>query len=203
MSSPLLSSLDEGASSAIAGRTRPGPPPRTAVGSGRETGGAISVADLEGHDGDVRGDSVGVEIDRVDAAVVVRVGHDRRGVVVDPVLVLVGRNRDPQHRVDVLAEAGGSDDPRVPDLVRLLVGEAGQVEEVGEVLSVLGTDRGGREEHDQTRDLLVDAGREGAGEGGLVLMYRRSGQLEVGPTRGEARVAEGEVDEEALALFSG
>src|SRR6266516_5316608 len=203
MPSPLLSSLDEDASSAVAGRTRPGPPPRTAVGSGREAGGAISVADLEGHDGDVRGDSVRVEVDGVDAAVMVRVGDDRRGVVVDPVLVLVGRDRDPQHRVDVLAEARGADDPGVPDLVRRLVGEAGQVEEVGEVLRVPGTDRGGREEHDQTRNLLVHAGCEGAGEGRLILVRRRPGQLEVGPTRREARVTQSEIDEETLALFSG
>src|SRR6266496_6377734 len=103
------------------------------------------AADLEGHDGDVRGDAVGLEVGRVDAAVVVGVGDDRGGVVVDPVLVLVGRDRDPQHRVDVLAEAGGADDPGVPDLVRRLVGEAGQVEEVGEVLRVPGSDRGARE----------------------------------------------------------
>src|SRR5437763_15275125 len=91
----LCCGLAEDGFSAVAGRTRPGPPPRTAVGSGREAGGAISVADLERDDGDVRGDSVGVEVDRVDAAIVVGVGDDRWGVVVDPVLVLVGRDRDP------------------------------------------------------------------------------------------------------------
>ena len=31
----------------------------------------VAVADLERHDGDVRGDSVGLEVDGVDAAVVV------------------------------------------------------------------------------------------------------------------------------------
>src|SRR6266516_8176952 len=185
------------------GRPRPGPTAEISGGPVPIRGRAISVADLERHDGDVRGNSVGLEVDRVYAAVTVRVGDNRRGVVVDPVLVLVGRDRDPQHRADVLAEARGSDDPGVPDLVRLLVREAGQVEEVGEVLSVLGTDRGGREEHDQTRDLLVDAGREGAGKGGLVLVRCRSRQLEVGPTRSEARIPESEIDEEAFALLPG
>src|SRR6266516_742112 len=194
----------KGLSPALDGsRTRLGPHRRDQRRGPADTQQCKSVADLERDDGDVRGDSVGVEVDGVDAAVVVGVGDNGRGVVVDPVLVLVGRDRDPQYRVDVLAEAGGADDPGVQDRVRRLVREAGQVEEVCEVLRVPGTDRAGREEHDQTRDLLVDAGREGAGEGGLVLMYRRSGQLEVGPTRGEARVAEGEGDEEALALFSG
>src|SRR4029450_2554182 len=95
------------------------------------------------------------------------------------------------------------DDPGVPNLVRLLVCEAGQVEEVGQVLRVLGTDRAGREEHDQTRKLLVDARCGGAGEGGLILMDRRSRQLKVGSARGEARVPDGKVDEEALARLAG
>ena len=184
----------------------PGPPGSglaagSAAGPDRSGAAHISVVDLERHHGDVRGDSVGLEVDGVDAAVVVRVRDNRGGVVVDPVVVLVGRDRDPQHRADVLAEAWGSDEPGVPDLVRLLVREAGQVEEVREVLGVLGADRGGREEHDQTRHLLVDAGREGAGEGRLILMRRRSRELEVSPTRREARVAEREIDEEALALL--
>jgi hypothetical protein len=97
----------------------------------------------------------------------------------------------------------GAPTSHVSHLVRLLAREAGEVEEVSEVLSVLGTDRGGREEHDQTRNLLVHTGRERAWKGGLVLVRRRSGQLKVGPTCDEARVAEGEIDEEALALPSG
>jgi hypothetical protein len=54
-----------------------------------------SVADVERHDGDVRGDSVGLEVDGVDAAVVVRVGDNGGRVVVDPVLVFVGSDGDP------------------------------------------------------------------------------------------------------------
>src|SRR4029450_2926487 len=94
------------------------------------------------------------------------------------------------------------DDPGVPDLVGLLVREAGQVEEVGQVLRVLGTDRAGGEEHDQTRELLVDARCGRAGEGGLILMGRRSRQLKVGSARREARVLDGKVDEEALARLA-
>jgi hypothetical protein len=43
----------------------------------------------------------------------------------------------------------------------------------------------------------------GAGEGGLILMDRRSRQLKVGSARREARVLDGKVDEEALARLAG
>src|SRR5437588_13025757 len=62
-----------------------------------------SVADREWNNRDVRGDTIGLQVGRVDVAVVVRIGDDGRCVVVDPVLVLVGSNGDPQHRADVVA----------------------------------------------------------------------------------------------------
>ena len=65
----------------------------------------ISVADAERDGNDVRGDAVGRQVDGVDAPVAVRVGDDRRCVVVDPILVLVSGNRDAQDGADVLAEA--------------------------------------------------------------------------------------------------
>ena len=126
----------------------------------------ISVADAERDGNDVRGDAVGRQVDGVDAPVAVRVGDDRRCVVVDPILVLVSGNRDAEDGADVLAEARGADYPGVPDLVRRLVRESGQVEEVGEVLRVAWRrpcwSRGAR----SGREAFVHAGREGAGERG-------------------------------------
>jgi hypothetical protein len=52
-----------------------------------------SVGDLEWNGDEVRDDAIGLQVDSVDAAVAVRVGDDRRRVVVGPVLVLVGSNR--------------------------------------------------------------------------------------------------------------
>ena len=132
-----------------------------------------SVADLEWNGDDVRGDAIRLQVDRVDATVAVRIGDDGRRVVVDPVVVLVGSNCNSKYGVDVATEAPGSHDPGIPDLVRLLVREAGQVEEVGQVLGVPGPDRSGREEHDQAWELLVDTRCEGAGKGGLILVGRR------------------------------
>src|SRR5262249_50301182 len=68
---------------------------------------------------------------------------------------------------------------------------------------VPGTDRAGREEHDQAGKLLVHAWRGCTRERGLVLMSRRSGQLEVGSARCEARILERKVDEESLARLAG
>ena len=56
---------------------------------------------------------------------------------------------------------------------------------------------------DRRRCPVKDAGREGAGERGLVLVRGRPRQLKAGPARREARVPESEIDEEALALLAG
>jgi hypothetical protein len=53
-----------------------------------------SVADPEWNRDDVRGDAIGLQVDGVDVAIVVCIRDDRRRVVVDAVLVLVGGNGD-------------------------------------------------------------------------------------------------------------
>ena len=141
----------------------------------------LSVGDAEGDGHNLRGDPVRPQVEGVDTTVAIGVRDDCWGVVVNPVLVLVGGNGDPKHRADVPAEERGCDDPGIPDLVRSLVREARQVEEVGQVLGIPGTtvlvERSTISPPAPSGPLRVSR----AGERGLTPVGCRSGQLELAP----------------------
>src|SRR5215469_935780 len=157
---------------------------------GRRTGApAVSGLGRVAVDPERHGDDVGrypqeLKISGVDAPVMVQVGDHVRGIVVDAVVIEVVDDRDGERGVDILTGDGRAHDPGVPQLglLGIPVGDAGEVEQAGQVGAWAGETRkgvvGGGGENDQAGHAVVLAGREGAGERRNVVVHPGPGQLQ-------------------------
>src|SRR5215468_11173089 len=144
-----------------------GPPAASGLGRG--------AVDPERHGDDVGRDPQELEVSGVDAPVVVQIGDHIRRIIEDAVVIEVVDDRDGERGVDILAGNGRTHDPGVPQLglLGVPVGDAGEVEQVGQVGARAGEARKGVVgcgcENDQAGHAVVLAGREGTGNGGTLL----------------------------------